>query len=292
MQKQVLAIHDISCMGRCSLTVALPILSANGIYTSILPTALLSTHTAGFSGYTFIDLTENMKQTKAHWEKLLKETAPPLPLDGIYTGYLGSKEQIQIVIDVINAFKTSETKIIVDPVMGDNGKLFPAFNQEYAKEMAKLCAHADYIIPNITEAVFLTNVSYKEPPYNLEYLNSLFNALDKKFPKTKALITGAIFESASKEKEIGSVMREDLKIKAINHKYYDEYFHGAGDVFGSVFTAKIINGRSPEEAARFAGDFTLKSIEQTKKQITLYNLPSSYARFGLNFEQVLAEARS
>ena len=154
--KRVLTVQDISCFGQCSLTVALPILSACGVETCILPSAVLSTHTAGFTGFTFRDLTDDMPKILDHWK------SENISFDCIYTGYLGSITQIEYVKRMKNELLKDGAKLIVDPAMGDNGKLYSIFDLEYAKEMAKLCAVADVIVPNITEACYMTGVEYKE----------------------------------------------------------------------------------------------------------------------------------
>ena len=145
MLKRIVTIQDISCFGKCSLTVAHPILSAMGIETAVIPTAVLSTHTGGFTSYTFRDLTSDIPAIAKHWKFL------QLQFDGIYTGYLGSKEQVQIVSDFFQTFRSTQTKIIVDPVMGDGGKLYPGFTSDFVQEMKTLCRQADVIVPNMTE---------------------------------------------------------------------------------------------------------------------------------------------
>ena len=154
--KRAVTIQDISCFGKCSLTVALPIISAMGIETAVIPTAVLSTHTGGFKGYTFRDLTGDIPQIASHWEKL------GLSFDAIYTGYLGSPDQVQIVSDFFDSFGKEDNFIVVDPVMGDAGKLYAGFTDELVCGMRKLCAKADYIIPNMTEAALLLDIPYDE----------------------------------------------------------------------------------------------------------------------------------
>ena len=156
MLKRIVTIQDISCFGKCSLTVALPVISAMGVETAVIPTAVLSTHTTGFTGYTFRDLTADIPQIAAHWKNM------GLTFDGIYTGYLGSREQVQIVSDFFDAFRGSETKIVVDPVMGDAGKLYAGFTPDFAGEMRKLCQKADVIVPNLTEVSLLLDIPYPE----------------------------------------------------------------------------------------------------------------------------------
>ncbi len=164
-QKRIVAIHDISCFGRCSLTVALPIISAFGIETSIIPTAVLSTHTGGFSDFTYRDLTDDILPIVNHWKSL------GLNFDAIYTGFLGSFEQIDIIDQVFELLKTPQTLIIVDPVMADNGELYKIFPKDFPKGMKKLCQKADILIPNLTEAALLLDEPYKPGPYTKEYID-------------------------------------------------------------------------------------------------------------------------
>ena len=155
MYKKILTIQDISCVGQCSLTVALPILSACGVETCVLPSAVLSTHTAGFTGFTVRDLSDDMPAIKNHW---LKEG---IRFDAIYTGYLGSTQQIDYVADIFAETAAEGCVKVVDPAMADNGKLYPAFDEVYVEGMKGLCAKADYVLPNITEACFLAGVEYR-----------------------------------------------------------------------------------------------------------------------------------
>ena len=159
-QKRVAAIHDLSGFGKCSLTVALPILSAAGIEAAALPTAILSTHTGGISGYTYRDLTNDMRPIMKHWKSL------DLKFDAIYTGFLGSFEQQEIVKEFFDMFRRDDNLILVDPVMGDNGELYTIFTREFAAGMRSLCEKADIIVPNLTEAALL--------------LDEPFSALDAK----------------------------------------------------------------------------------------------------------------
>ena len=187
--KRILTIQDISCIGKCSLTVALPIISAFGVETAVLPTAVLSTHTA-FNGFIFRDLTNDMPKITKHWAE------QNIAFDGLYTGYLGSFEQLDIVSNIFEQFKTSKNFILVDPVMADNGKLYPGFNQTFADKMSKLCSKADIIVPNITEASFMLGETYIANNYNEEYIKSLLIKLTKLGAK-KAILTGVTFDNKS-----------------------------------------------------------------------------------------------
>ena len=165
MIKRIVTIQDISCVGKCSLTVALPIISAMGVETAILPTAVLSTHTM-FQGFTCKDLTDQIAPIAEHWKH------EHIAFDAIYTGYLGSFEQISLVSKFFDEFKTEDNLIVVDPVMADNGKLYPAFDEAYAKENTKLCSKADLIVPNLTEASFMTGLPYKTE-YDRSYIAAI-----------------------------------------------------------------------------------------------------------------------
>ena len=165
--KRIVTIQDISCFGKCSLTVALPIISAMGIEACCIPTAVLSTHTGGFTGYTYRDLTSDIPDIAAHWNRI------NLQLDAVYTGYLGSFEQIKIVSDFFDAFKTNDNLLIVDHVMGDKGKFYAGFTMEFAKEMKKLCRKADVIMPNLTEAALLLGEEYTESGYDESFIKNM-----------------------------------------------------------------------------------------------------------------------
>ncbi|MEE0775517.1 MAG: pyridoxamine kinase [Bacillota bacterium] len=268
-QKRVVAIHDISCVGKCSLTVALPILSAAGVETSIIPTAVLSTHTGGFTGYTYRDLTDEILPITDHWKTL------DLKIDAIYTGFLGSFEQIDIMKKVFDTFKTKDNLIYVDPVMGDNGALYTIFDQEFAKGMASLCAKADIIIPNITEACFMLEETYLDPPYEKSYVEKLLKQLAALGPK-KVVLTGVAFN----EENLGTAVYDSEKgaIDYIFAKRIEGYYHGTGDVFGSALLAGLMNGCSLKRSAEVAVNYTVGSIQRTKDAET-------DVKYGVDFER-------
>lgn len=249
--KKILTIQDISCVGQCSLTVALPIISCMGIECCILPSAVLSTHTGGFSGYTFRDLTLDLPSIKDHW---LKEN---ISFDGIYTGYIGSTKQINYIKDIIDSFNSEI--VVVDPAMADHGKLYYGFDEEFVGEMKTLCAKADYIVPNITEACYLTNTEYFES-YDQNKIEELLVKLSKLGPKY-VVLTGISFEDG----KLGAAMYDS---KTLEFKYYFNervplLFHGTGDIFASSFFGAVINGLDMYEAAKVAVDFTLLAIKHT-----------------------------
>ena len=183
--KRIVTIQDISCIGKCSLTVALPIISACGVETAVIPTAVLSTHTA-FQGFTFRDLTEEITPISEHWKK------EGIGFDAIYTGYLGSFEQLELVSRLIDQFKTEDNLIIVDPVMADNGALYPGFTQEFVAEMAKLCGKADVIVPNLTEASYMLQIPYVGEEYSEENIKEMLVSLSQLGTK-KVVLTGVSF---------------------------------------------------------------------------------------------------
>lgn len=264
---RILTIQDISCIGKCSLTVALPIISSLGVETAILPTAVLSTHTM-FRDFTFKDLTSEIVPISQHWKK------ENIDFDCIYTGYLGSIEQIDIIANLFDEFKTTNNQIIVDPVMGDNGKLYPAFDEVYAAKMATLCGKADIILPNITEASFMTGVEYKE----IYDENDIKNMLKKlaELGARISILTGVGFQ----EGFTGAMCydRENDAFFYYKNKKIDVSFHGTGDVFASTLVGVIANGITWKEAIPIAADYTAKCI-----QLTLDDKDGRW--YGVNFEE-------
>lgn len=267
-QKRVAAIHDISCFGKCSLTVALPIISAAGIECSVVPTAVLSTHTGGFTGFTCRDLTADIQPIAEHWKTL------PISFDAIYTGYLGSFEQLEIVSQFFDDFKNDHSLILVDPVMADNGVLYQSFPSHFPEGMKNLCAKADVIVPNITEAVLMLDEPYQEGPYTKTYIEGLLKKLADIGPE-KIVLTGVYFDGTS----LGAATY-DKRSGAIDYALANRiegYYHGTGDVFGSALLGALLNDFSLKQAAQIAVDFTVQSIAWTKKAGT-------DIRFGVNFE--------
>lgn len=268
-QKRVAAIHDISGFGKCSLTVALPILSAAGIETSALPTAVLSTHTGGISGYTYRDLTDDMRPIMQHWKSL------DIKFDAIYTGFLGSFEQQDIVKEFFELFRTDGNLILVDPVMGDNGELYTIFTREFATGMRSVCEKADIIVPNLTEAALLLDEPFNGGPYTHAYIESTLRKLADLGPK-RVVLTGVFF----KEDELGAATydRKTDTIEYVLTRKIPGYYHGTGDVFASALLSGLENGFSLTESAAIAVNFTAGSIRRTYEAKTDY-------RFGVNFEQ-------
>ena len=250
--KKILTIQDISCVGQCSLTVALPILSACGMETCILPSAVLSTHTAGFSGFTFRDLTDDMPAIQEHWKK------ENIKFKAIYTGYLGSIKQIGYVRDILKTMGTDDCVRIVDPAMADNGQLYSIFNQDYVEAMKVLCGEADILVPNITEACFLTDEEYKES-YDEGYICNLVEKLKALGAKT-VVLTGVSYESG----KTGVVVYENGKMEYYKHDKIAKGSHGTGDIYASAFVGALMNDKSVYEAAKIAADYTVKCIINTQ----------------------------
>lgn len=272
-QKKIAAIHDISCCGRCSLTVALPIISSVGIEVSVVPTAVLSTHTGGFLGYTFRDLTADIAPIINHWESL------QLEFDAIYTGFLGSELQIELVDLFINKFKKDNTVLLIDPAMADNGKLYSIFKEDYPKKLMSICKKADILTPNITEAAMLLGVEYKEPPHTLEYIEYLLFKLSQLGPKIVTL-TGVCLEidkvgAASYNADSGEISY------AISDRV-EGVCHGTGDIFASVFLAAYLKGKNIAQCTDIAVNFTHNSIKRTYKE-------GVDLRYGVNFEEGILE---
>jgi pyridoxine kinase len=249
--KKVLTIQDISCVGQCSMTVALPILSACGVETCVLPSAVLSTHTAGFTGFTVRDLTEDMPGIMNHW---LKEG---IRFDAIYTGYLGSTLQIGYVSDIFEKTAAEGCVTIVDPAMADNGKLYPAFDGEYVEAMKGLCAKADFVVPNITEACFLTGVEYRTA-YDRAYIDLLLEQLTAIGCKN-VILTGVSYAPG----RTGIVVYEKGEYAYYEHEFLSNSCHGTGDIYASAFVGALVRGKSAYDAAAIAGNYTLSCIRYT-----------------------------
>ena len=274
--KRIVTVQDISCVGKCSLTVALPIISVMGVETCVLPTAVLSSHTA-FKGFTFRDLTSDIVPVYEHWKQ------EHLHFDAIYTGYLGSLEQIDLMEKMISEIGTHDTLIIVDPCMADNGKLYSGFTQEHAKSMAKLCGKAHYIIPNLTEACFLLGIPYLEKGYTVEDITKILKDLSALGAK-KIVLKGIEFQKdpdsfVGSTGKMGIVSYDSEKdtVKWYFHKKMPQSFHGTGDIFASVFTGALMRGLPFEKAYALAGDFVVEAIKNTLSH-------PDYNWYGVDFE--------
>lgn len=266
--KRIVTIQDISCLGKCSLTVALPIISAVGVEAAIIPTAVLSTHTM-FKNFTCKDLDDQITPIARHWKN------EGIAFDAFYTGYLASPKQIDKVSSLIDSLKRENDLVIVDPAMADHGRLYPAFDDSFPKEMARLCSKADIILPNITEACMMTNTEYKS-----EYDESFAKEILKKLTSLgaeKAVLTGAEFGG-----KYGVMLYDSTTGEYFNYyqKKIDAIFHGTGDIFSSTFTGLLVRGKPIEECVKIAADYTAECIK-----ITMNDKKANW--YGVDFEKAI-----
>ena len=270
-QKRIAAIHDISGVGKCSLTVALPVISATGVECCAMPTTLLSTHTGGFKNIYIEDLSKSILPIAKHWK------SEGFEFDAIYSGYLGSMEQVDLVSASIDILKTKDTLVVIDPVMGDNGRLYQTFSPEFPFKMKELCKNADIITPNVTEACLMLAEEYKTPPYTKEYIESLLLKLSKICSGT-VVLTGCCLN----EKEQGAAAYSNIedKISFFSCPKIPGMYHGTGDIFASVFVSFMVLGKGMEKSLKAAVEFTCRAIENTQQ-----NRPELW--YGVNFEGVL-----
>jgi pyridoxine kinase len=271
--KRVAAIHDISGFGKCSLTVVLPVISAAGIETAVLPTAILSTHTGGFTDFTYRDLTEDIQPIANHWKSLNIE------FDAIYTGFLGSFAQLELMEHFFNTFKTKDNLILVDPVMADNGELYKIFSPDFVVGMRRLCTKADLIVPNLTEAALLLNEPYNPGPYTEDYISNILKKLSN-LGVGKVVLTGVFFDTQKLGAATYDSATGNLDYALANR--IPGYYHGTGDLFASALLGALLNDFSLHEAAAIAVRFTASSIQKTANAGT-------DIRFGVNFEQSIPE---
>jgi len=268
-EKKVMTIQDISCVGQCSLTVALPIISACGIETAILPSAVLSTHT-GFQGFTFHDLSDDIQAIANHWKN------EKICFDAIYSGYLGSVHQVDDVIALMNTLLTENGEKIVDPAMADNGKLYTGFDQVFVQAMKRLCGQADVIFPNITEAALLTDSEYCMDNHSSEYIEHLLRKLGELGAKT--VILKGVMDRAG---QIGVIVYDVASKEKLSYytKKIEKSSHGTGDCFASVFTGALMRGFDYFSAAKLAADFVVTCLEKTMDD------PDHW--YGVKFEKAL-----
>ncbi len=263
-QTRVVTIQDISCFGKCSLTVAHPLLSAMGLECAVIPTAVLSTHTGGFSGWTFRDLTEDIPAISTHWQK------EGLSFDGLYTGYLGSPAQATMIGDFIRTFQPST--VFIDPAMADDGKLYAGFTMDIVDAMRKLCGLADYIVPNLTEACFLTGEEYREEDItDRQVIQSMLKKLLGLGCKT-AVITGVQFDG----KEGAAALDTNGTYMEYLTRHLPVRCHGTGDVYASIFFGGLMRGLPLSDALRIAAENTVRAIEATMGDETQW--------YGVRFE--------
>ncbi len=268
--KRILTVQDLSCLGRCSLTVALPILSAMGLETVVLPTAVLSTHTQ-FQHFTFRDLTGDLSGIFEHWKR------EGFTFDTVYTGYLGSADQVAIVLSLFEYYKKSGAALIADPAMGDGGRLYTGFDLAFVKKMAQVCAAADIILPNMTEASLMLGIDYRPDGYDEAYIKDVMKRLCGLGART-AVLTGVTFHAD----ELG-VMAYDSQSDTF-HSYFHERlpvsFHGTGDCFASCFAGALSRGQSLDEAIRLSSDYIVSCLKITMAD-------PDHRTYGVNFEQAL-----
>ena len=271
--KRVLTIQDISCLGKCSITIALPVISALGSEAVILPTAVLSTHTM-FKNFTVKDLSDQIEPITQHW------LSEDVKFDAIYTGYLGTPEQIDQMKELFTQFRGENTLVFVDPVMADNGKLYPAFDMAYAKKNAELCGAADIIVPNITEAAFMTDMEYREEKdHDEEYIKKMLGRLAELGARINVL-TGVSLEPG--KTGVMGLDTETGDYYLYQNEKINASFHGTGDLFSSTCVGEMMRGKSWQDAMRIAAEYTARTIE-----VTMQNPDKPW--YGVDFEATLPE---
>ena len=267
--KKILTIQDISCYGQCSITVALPILSAFGFETAILPSAILSTHTSGFKNFTVHDLSDEIPLIVNHWKN------EGIKYDVLYSAYLGEVRHIDLVLNIKKDLLKDNALFLVDPVMGDNGKLYPAFNNDYVIAMRRLVKEADIIIPNLTEACYLVNEEYKEK-YDESYILNILNKLNKLGAKN-VVLTGVSY----KEGFIGIASLIKGEYHYYEHRKISKSYHGTGDVYTSSFLGEYLKTNDINKAIELAASFVVEAITNT--------LDDPNHNYGVKFESVLSK---
>ncbi len=267
--KRIVTVQDISAVGKCSLTVALPIISACGVECAVMPTAVLSTHTQ-FTGFTFHDLTNEISPITKHWKQ------EGLTFDAIYTGYLGSFRQIELVEEMLETLGDENTLLVVDPAMADNGKLYYGFTEEFAGRMAQLCGKADLILPNLTEACFMLGRPYNET-YTQKDIREMLRALCALGAK-RAALTGVSYEKG----KIGFELYDSTTDTFSSYfgKHLPAAFHGTGDIFASTCVGAIARGNSIQEALKIAVDYTYECVRVTMDD-------PNHRTYGVNFEEAI-----
>ncbi len=264
--KRILTIQDISCVGQCSMTVALPILSAWGHETCILPTALLSTHTGGFGKPEVIHFDSALESIWQHWQK------NGITFDAILIGYLGSVGAVHAAGNILKEMLAPGGIGIVDPAMADHGKLYSGFDPSYAAAMKNLCRQADVILPNLTELALLSGMPYRAEPEESDVMQML-----EKLNHPRVILTGAAWQ----EDHTGVLIREGGTCQHYVHPKIGKSYHGTGDIFAACFTGALMQGKETYDAVKAAADFTCKCIENTATN------PAHW--YGIKFETVLPD---
>lgn len=269
--KRLLTVQDLSCVGQCSLTVALPIISFFGIETCVLPTAILSNHTA-FGSFSFKDMTDYVKDILQCWKN------ENIKFDAFYSGYIGSVEQTKLFKSIVKDFSAENAVTVIDPVMGDNGRLYTGFDEKYVDAVKSMISNADIILPNITEASLLTDTRYIEGKVTKTYVENLIEKLAK-FNVKKIIITGVSFDKDF----LGVAMydKEKNDLRYCFNKTVKKMSHGTGDVFASAFTGAYLNTGDFFESAKAAADFTVRSLKATVSDENHW--------YGVKFENVLSD---
>ena len=251
--RRILTVQDISCVGQCSLTVALPVLSVCGMETAVLPCSLLSNHTTDFDRYSFRDLSDDMPVIRQKW------TEQGIKFAAVYSGYMGNTKQLKHLKNIMNSCLEQGGVKIMDPAMADNGMLYPGLDNEFVAEMKKMAPEADYILPNITEACLLTGTAYTEK-YDESYILGLLSALEDMGCKS-IILTGVSYESGV----TGVAIYEKGIYRYYSHEKLAKSSPGTGDVFASVFTGALIRGHSLDSSVAMAADFVVECLKVTEK---------------------------
>ena len=252
MEKKILTVQDVSCVGQCSTTVALPILSACGLETAILPTGVLSTHTADFVGFTVLSMTGEMGKIMKHWKK------EGITFDGVYTGYI-LPDQVALIRELCSDYNKGLK--IIDPVLGDNGKFYFGFDEKFAKEMLLLCNNADVILPNLSEAAFLLGEKPVLSGYDEKFIEKIVKRLSDKTKAKNVVLTGVSFDES-----LLGVAVYSQKERSVNYYFAEripQNIHGTGDIYSSAFVGAYLNGKTLFESAKIAVDYTVRCIKST-----------------------------
>ena len=271
--RRLAAVHDLSGLGKCSLTVALPVVSATGVECACIPTAVLSTHTGEFTGWTLRDLHEDMLPIARHW------ASTGAVFDGIYSGYLATPEQTEAVREIIRLLRRPGAHVIVDPAMADNGSYYSNLDDRMCRAFRTLIADADVITPNITEAALLADMEYRHDHHDEDYLRALSERLSALGPGT-VVITGV----RPRAGEIGNLAYDAAtgQMRLCVHEAHPGLFYGTGDIFAASLAALLVRGAGAEDALRIASDFTDACICRSMRR----DVPR---RFGVDFEGALPD---
>ncbi len=266
-KQKILTIQDLSCVGQCSLTVALPILSYYGFETCVLPTALLSNHTM-FSSWSYLDLTKEIPNIFKEWER------NHFTFDAFLLGYLGKIDLIEVAKESFEKFSNANTKIFIDPVFADNGKIYPGFNMDYILKMREILKYADFILPNVTEACFLTGMDYQDN-HDFEWIKKIAHEL-RKYTSATIVITGI-----ERTHTIGEFILEGNQSMELMHPLIPFKRHGTGDLFSAVFTANYLHTQDVKQASNHAAKFVADSLQVTSKEHF----------YGVEFEKIMSKSR-